>query len=149
MKKIKIMFEKARNRDYVVEVRQVEHKMGLFRSIFVDETSYQELTRLARSSLIVPIPENSSPDQILGKQLIIAPCYTKEVRGKTEYLVLEYGTIFSVDHLLWSINGEVEGLKDGYMLMEVSEVHPVTQRLVDAAFAAHTAISNAKGETLN
>ena len=149
MKKLRIKIQKALNRDVIVCVRQVEQKMGLFRSIFVDETSYQELITLQRSSLILPIPENSSPSQMLGRSVIIAPCYEKEARGKTEYLVLEYGTIFLINHLLWSVNGEVEGLQDGYLLMQVSEEHPVTQKLVDAAFAADTVIAAAKSEILH
>lgn len=53
------------------------------------------------------------------------------IRGKIEYLVLEYGTIFSIDQLIWSVNGEVEGLRDGYLLMEVSEEYAITEKLVD------------------
>lgn len=56
---------KALNRDVIVCVcvcvcvREIEQKLGLFRSIFVDETSYDELISLARTSIILPIPENS------------------------------------------------------------------------------------------
>ena len=121
-------------RDVIVCVKQVEWRLGLNKAIFVNESTYNQLITLCRSSLLLPIPDDLEEIDILGGQQIIAPSYEKTANGKKETLIIDYGTIFSVDFILCNISGDVSGLQEGFMLIEVSKVHQVTQRLVDSCF---------------
>lgn len=134
MENVRTFFQKLMNRDVIVGVKQVEWKLGLNESIFVNESTYNRLITMCRSSLLLPIPDDLEEIDLLGGQLIIAPSYEKMANGKKETLIIDYGTIFSVDYILCNISGDIPGLQKGFMLIEVSEVHPVTQRLVDSCF---------------
>ncbi len=142
MKNLKRAIQKKLHRDVIVCISEVAKHHNLFNSILIDEHTYDDLVLGLRSSIILEIPDFCTPVEMLQKSVIIAPSYELEARGKTEILALEYGTVFTIDHVIWSVNGEVEGLKDGYLLMEISEQYTITDSLVNSVFEAKELISN-------
>ncbi|MCW5608986.1 MAG: hypothetical protein KIT26_13195 [Nitrosomonas sp.] len=142
MKKIKNFIQKKLNVDYSAIISQVQQHFGYYRSLLVDEKTYDDLALGLRFSLIVPFPESNDPEELWDKEIIISPSYIKMFRGKPEALAIGYGTIFHINDVLYSIphKYEVEGLKDGFVLIEVDEVHPISEQLIDSVLSAKNLI---------
>ncbi|SER57923.1 hypothetical protein SAMN05421690_10404 [Nitrosomonas sp. Nm51] len=132
MKKLKRTIQKKMNVDYSAMISEIQSHFGYYQSLLVDEKTYDELSLGLRFSLIIQLPESIDPEDLWGKELIIAPSYIKDIHGKPETRALGHGTIFHINDVVYNKPNqyEVEGLKYGYALIEVDEVHPVTESII-------------------
>ncbi len=123
MKKLQRSIIAKLNRDYSEVLSQFCNEKNYSGVLLVDYETYGDLLCKRRNYSIAPIPQQLNYQD----KIIVAPCVIEH----NTTLVLEYGSLFAVHHILENQHSEIEGLEPGYSIITLNYLCQLTDDIVN------------------